>query len=810
MDHQPPDTEATPEATGAPDATDAAGDEGSRFAAFRASRSWRIARWPILAGAVLVIGAAIGLAAVYASVELPAEPPSVESSVILDTNGEEIAILQKDGLRVPVELDEVAPVVVDALIAAEDRRFRDHGGIDPIGMVRAVVANLRGGNQGGSTLTQQLVKNSYLDRERTITRKVREAILSIKLEREADKDEILERYLNTVYFGRGTYGIEAAARVYFDTSAADLDLAQAALLVGLLRAPESADPTENPGEAERRRQTVLDAMVETGDIPERRARRAGNRDLGATPVPSPVTLTAGVAPHFVEWVRAEAIERFGTEAVYGGGLRITTTLDLDDQRAAEEAVAAVLDQPGDPQAALVGLGRDGAVRAYVGGRDFDELQVDLARGAEGGGTGRQPGSTFKAFVLAAALEQDIPLGTPYPGPASLDVETPDGPYEVENYGGQGFGTIDLEDATADSVNTVYAQLAQDVGPQSVVDTAERAGITSPMEPHASLVLGTSEVSVLELADSYLTFARDGEQVDPWAIARVEDADGDVVFEAEEPFADRAVAEGPARAVTHALRRVLADGTGTAAALDRPVAGKTGTTQDNGDAWFVGYTPDYAAAVWLGHPEGSGTPMSDVRGGPVTGGGLPAEIWRLFMERALADIEPRDFEPPPDDLLRAPEPPAGTLTVEPAAVDPGETVTVSGSGFEDCVDGWHVTLEPGGVSSPVEEDSESSERSARLRVPDDAAPGRATITARCDIGTGETAAGEATLEVLGPPETTTTEAPPPPDQPDEPEVDQTEEQELPEAPDASDVIDPEELEDQPGNRGNGRGGGNDDD
>jgi penicillin-binding protein 1A len=640
-----------PAAEPAPTAAVATAAAPGRLRRFRRSRAWRIGRWPVFAGVALSLVLVTGFAVLYVTVELPDDPPQLQSSVILDASGNEIAVLQKDGLRVAVDLDDVAPVAIDALLAAEDRRFYDHDGIDPVGIGRAFVSNLRGGGtQGGSTLTQQLVKNSYLGTERTVTRKVREAVLSIKLEQRADKDDILDRYLNTVYFGRGTYGIEAAANVYFDTTAAELDLHEAALLVGLLRAPETADPELAPDEATRRRDTVLSSMAATGAVTAEEAEAARDLPLGATDARNPVTLTAGVAAHFVEWVRADAIERFGAEVVYGGGLRITTTLDLADQQAAEMTIAGALDAPDDPQAGLVSLDRSGAIRAYVGGRDFDGLQVDLVRGAMGGGTGRQPGSTFKTFVLATALEQGIPLGTTYPAPATTTIDTDEGPYEVANYGRRGFGTVDLVAATADSVNTAYAHLAQDVGPEEVVDMAGRLGVTTEMAPNASLVLGTSEVSVLDMANAYLTLAREGDRVEPWAIARIEDPSGRVLFEAGEPDGERVLDEEPARAVTHALQQVIEDGTGTAARLDRPAAGKTGTTQGHGDAWFAGYTPDHAAVVWLGYPEGSARPMDDVHGGPVTGGGIPARIWQGFMSAALVDVEPAEFTPPPDELL----------------------------------------------------------------------------------------------------------------------------------------------------------------
>jgi penicillin-binding protein 1A len=656
----PPDQPPTPRPEPAPPA--AAGTQatgGGRWTRLRAqldegrqTRAWRVARWPALALLGLVALGLLTIGVIYATVELPDELPPVESAIVYDANGEELAAFQQDGLRVEVTRAEVAPVVIDALIAAEDRRFYDHGGIDPVGLGRAIVNNVRGRDtQGGSTITQQLVKNTYLSHERSVTRKVREAVLAFKLERRDDKDHILERYLNTVYFGRGAYGIEAAARIYFDSTAKDLDTAQAALLIGLLRAPETADPVTQPEEAATRRATVLQAMVATDAITSEEAEAAERAPMDVTPSQRPTTLTAGVAPHFVEWVRHEAIARFGEDVVYSGGLRITTTLDLTDQRAAEMAVAAALDDPDDPQVAMVGLDRSGAVRAYVGGRDFGALQVDLARGAAGGGSGRQPGSTFKPFVLAAALEDDIPLGSRYPAPASTTLDVPGEPWEVANYGNEGFGEADLISATARSINTVYAQLALDVGPEAVVDVASRAGITTEMAAHPSIALGTPEVSPLDMASAYLTFARDGERVEPFAIARVETTSGEVLFEQGEPETERAMDEGVARAVNHALQAVVSDGTGRAAHIGRPVAGKTGTTQGNGDAWFAGYTPEYAAVVWMGHPEGPERPLTDVDGRAVTGGGLPAQIWQVFMSAALDDLEPTDFAAPPRSLLR---------------------------------------------------------------------------------------------------------------------------------------------------------------
>ncbi|WP_421121623.1 transglycosylase domain-containing protein [Aquihabitans daechungensis] len=648
-----------------------------RFDRFRSTRTWRWGRWPLGALALLG-GAALALTAyLYVTVELPPAPPTLQSSVVLDAKGRPLAILAKDGVRQRVTLKNISPAVPKALVAAEDRNFYENSGIDPRGLVRAFVNNAKGQPlQGGSTITQQLVKNSYLTPERSYSRKVKEGILAIKLDRSMDKDEILERYLNTVYFGRGAYGIQTASDAYFGTKASKLTYPQAALLIGLLRAPESADPTTDPETAKARRDSVLDDLAEVGDLTRAEARAFQRTELGAKRESSIVTLRAGVGAHAVEWIRQEAVKRFGAEVVYGQGLRIHSTIDIDKQRAAEDAVRQVLDQPTDPEAALVALDSKGGVKAEVGGRDFQRLKVDLARGDAGGGGGRQPGSSFKPLVLATAIDSGTAtLGSRYSGPPSLTLDTAAGPWTVGNFGGESFGQIDLTTATAHSVNTTYAQLMLQADPNRVVETAKRLGVRTPLAPNPSLVLGTSEVSVVDIATAYSTFGRDGRRIDAHIIGRVQDADKRTIYEFTTGSGEQVIKPGTARAVNHALQEVVRDGTATAARLDRPAAGKTGTTQDYGDAWFAGYTPDFTAVVWMGYPEGPAHRMDDVRGRSVTGGSFPAEIWKRFMEAALAGVPEKDFPDVPPALLR---PPTGRPLPAPAGTRSATTAPREGS------------------------------------------------------------------------------------------------------------------------------------
>jgi 1A family penicillin-binding protein len=583
----------------------------------------------------------------YATMTLPDRPPSVQTSLILDSKGKTLSELYKDQNRVDVSLDKVSKSMQKAVIAAEDRHFYSHSGIDPVGMSRAFLHDLRGGGlQGGSTITQQLVKNTYLTPQRTIVRKFKEAVLAVKVEQQYSKHDILEQYLNTVYFGRGAYGIEKAAQVYFKRSAADLDVPQSALLAGLIRAPERADPTTAAAEAIRRRNSVLDAMVRTKAITRAVADAAIATPLGTQPRSDPNQTLQGSTAYFVAMVRHWAVEKFGERVAFGGGLHIETTLDSDVQAAADDAVRAVLNKPDDPDAAVVSMTNDGAVLAMIGGKDFQTSQVNLATNS----VRPQAGSTFKPFVLAAALNHDIPVTQTFAGPKELTVDF-DGfpPYKVQNFGNESFGQIDLTAATAHSVNTYFAQLAAKVSLPDIAETAHDLGIETKFRVVPSMALGSANVSPYEMLRAYMTFANRGERITPYFVQRVTDADGHELYHAQ-TRRQRVYPEDYADVVNEILTHVVTEGTGRAAAIGRPVAGKTGTTNDNLSAWFIGYTPKVGTAVWMGYGADYKRPMDNVHGRQVTGGSFPAQIWQRFMKALVVNRDTGKFTEPNPDLL----------------------------------------------------------------------------------------------------------------------------------------------------------------
>ncbi len=571
-----------------------------------------------------------------------ATPASLaESSRVLAADGSVLTSVHAEENRETVPLDRMPRTLLDAVVAIEDERFWHHKGVDTRSVARALYADAREGMvaEGGSTITQQYVKNRVVGPERDVRRKVKEATLAYQLERRYSKERILELYLNTIYLGNGAYGVEAAARRYFGSGVDRLSLGQAALLAGLIQAPSRTDPFERADAAADRRQVVLDKMVALGRITPAQAAGARSEPLV---VPRPVQETYP-APHFVERVKRFVLDdpRFGAtpearqNLLFKGGLRIFTTLDRTKQAQAEQAVARVLNQPArDPSAALVSLEPGtGYVRALVGGRDFfgggPQASFDLAT------QGRRPaGSAFKPFVLAAALQAGIPPTTVYDAPPRLVVPLPGQRWEVENYEGQGGGRMNLVEATASSVNTVYAQLILDVGPSEAVATAARMGITSPLEPYPSAVLGTNDVTPLEMAAAYATLANRGTAVAPTFVTKVVKADGTLLYEAQ-PTPERALEQATADTEVDVLRQVVERGTGVDARIGRPAAGKTGTGQQWRDAWFVGFTPELVTSVWVGFPDRQVSMVPPTTRIRVTGGSWPAQIWQLYTTAALA-------------------------------------------------------------------------------------------------------------------------------------------------------------------------------
>jgi penicillin-binding protein 1A len=553
-----------------------------------------------------------------------------------------LAVLRGSESRILVESDEISPVMKQAIVAVEDRRFWEHQGVDIQGMARAVWADIRSQDfiQGGSTITQQFIKNQYDEQERTVSRKLREAALAWQLEQRWSKDRILTAYLNTIYFGNGAYGIEMASRVYFDKHASELNLPEAALLAGLPASPGAYDPAANPDAAKARRTTVLGLMLEQGLITA-----TDYREAEESPMPDPTAIglpgSKGRVGHFAEYVKQQLVPYYGSGTVFGGGLKIYTSIDLELQKLAHESIGKWLPGPRGPDAALVAIDpRDGRVLAMVGGESFRKSQFNLAVQGQ-----RQTGSAFKPFVLTTAIEQGISPQTVFTSEPTV-INLGDKLWSVNNYEGSYLGPIDVQEATIHSDNTVYAQLTAQVGPKNVANTAHKLGVTRPLDDYFAIGLGVEAVSPLEMARAFATLANGGQRVDgsvlgnvPRAVLRVE---GGPKADANDPVQKRVVDGNDAALVTSILQRVVTEGTGVRAALDdRPVAGKTGTTENYGDAWFVGYTPQLAVAVWVGYPDRLKPMETEFEGDPVAGGTFPALIWKTFAQKALDYLE----EPP---------------------------------------------------------------------------------------------------------------------------------------------------------------------
>jgi penicillin-binding protein 1A len=556
--------------------------------------------------------------------------------------------------REPVSLARMSRWLPTATIAIEDRRFwTRHSAIDLEAIIRAAVANYRAGKtvQGGSTLTQQLVRDRYLRAPApTLARKLKEACLAAQLEQRDSKRAILQAYLNEVYYGHHAYGAQAAAETYFSRPVSRLRLTQAALLAGLPQAPSVYDPLVHPGPARRRRDDVLAALRDSGEISAPRYLAAVRSPLQLRPTGR---YTAVTAQPFFEYSRRELVRRFGRWRAGHGGLRVATTLDPRLQRLATRAIDAWLGGPADPASAVVAISPStGAIRAMaVSAPGHRRLTFNLASQSR-----RQAGSTFKTFALTAAIEAGIPLESIWTGPSSLTIPDPrcmnaNAPWVVHNFADEASGTMTLLQATAFSVNTIFAQVVLQVGPERVVDAARRMGIASPLQPVCSIALGPEGVSPLEMTDAFATLAARGIHHPPQALARVTNVDG-AVLAGLAHRAPRALPSSVADRVTYALAGVVRAGTGTAAALDRPVAGKTGTAEGFKDAWFCGFVPQLATCVWVGYPQAE-LPLLNLDGfGQVVGGSIPARIWHDFMAPAVSGMPVRPLPTPSADQLRA--------------------------------------------------------------------------------------------------------------------------------------------------------------
>ena len=607
-----------------------------------------------------------------------------DASKVVARDGADVGLLGTEQ-RDPVRLDQLPPHVTRAVLAAEDADFYSHSGVDPSAVFRAMVNSARGQTQGGSTITQQLAKLNYVGSDRTFLRKFKEVLYASKLEGRYSKDQLLERYINQVYFGEGAYGIALASQAFFGVPPEKLTPAQAATLTGKIRSPNGLDPYKDPATVQSRRDQVLRNMGKHGwlggaELESAMAsplgvgpRKAGGRGVGS----------ATKAPDFVAFVGREAatIDALGStedarrNQAFTGGYTIETTVDLKATDAAVESVKAILGAEGDPTTAIASVEPgNGAIRVLFGGLD-PNLEFDPASQGR-----RQPGSSFKPFVYLAMLKAGIDPRSQFDSSSPQTLRCNSAPWTVNNFEGEGRGMIDVEEAMTRSVNVVFAQLMTKVSPGDVRDVAVKAGISREAltPPECAMALGglRNGVSPLEQASAFATFAAKGVAAEPYAIVRIKDRRGNVVYE-RKPKTTQAFRDKEAGVVNAALKRVVEGGTGRAAGIGRPLAGKTGTSENFGNAWFVGYTPQLSTAVWVGRPEGD-TPMRGVRGINVTGGSFPARIFSQYMRAALAGVPAADlYTASVDELslkstVSAPPAPSTTLESTTTTTEPPAT------------------------------------------------------------------------------------------------------------------------------------------
>ena len=641
----------------------------------------------------------------------PTKPGASQVSHLLDASGHEFGQFHAFGENIPVAEQDIPAVLDHAVISSEDRHFYDEGALSVTSTMRALLANIRGTVQGGSTITQQYAKNAYTNGQRTLVRKFQEAILAAQVSRQLPKHEILFRYLSTIYFGEGAYGVGAASQAYFRKPVSQLDASEAATLAGLIPAPSLYDPLVSPDLAEHRRVVVLGLMRDQHYLtPDDYAAALAEHLMPASQVKYPVPATVFYPPqqpqiaypYFEDYVQRYLLAKLGPGEVFHGGLKVQTTLDPAAQSAAEATVGKQLFGTKPPlDMSLVSVEPStGYVKALVGGRDYGASQVNLALGGcparppptiqevvtptcwdggtvIGGGGGRQPGSAFKVFTLATALSKGFLPSKTYPAPQTYQVPNCQGPgCTIHNAEGQGGPPASIASATWASINTVYAQIIRDTGVRDVADLAKRMGITSalynPQEYGLSYTLGVIGVSPLDMASAYGTFDNHGVRIEPTPVIKVTDSSGKVLLDNSHSNGDQVVSRPVADNVTDILKGVITQGTGNPNAnIGRPAAGKTGTTEGFHDAWFVGYTPTLSTAVWMGDSDSETRSLTDIKGvGQVYGGTIPAQVWHDFMTQALQNVPVTDFSQPP---------PLTPPTTEPQGVSQGSQQTPAQTG-----------------------------------------------------------------------------------------------------------------------------------
>ncbi|MEA2556692.1 MAG: penicillin-binding protein [Actinomycetota bacterium] len=628
----------------------------------------------VLVPILLVSSVAGALVYAYSKLTLAKPLPPIQTSYLYARDGTLLTSLHGEVDRQIIPFTQMPDSLKNAVIAVEDHSFYSHPGVDVVGVIRAAYTDLvkRQTVQGASTITEQLVKNLYAGTiekqadgssvyvvpDRTIKEKIREALLAVKLENVLGKDQILAKYLNTIYFGHGAYGAEAAAQTYWHEDASKLTLAQSATLAGLISSPTLFDPIDHPADSKSRRNYALDQMAHYGFIPQTKANQAKAKpccDIPDIAKRGSTFGTPGQSEYFVDYAKRYLIQKYGSATVFGGGLKVTTTIDMSMQKAAEDTISKYLPSSTDPSAALVSIDpQTGEILAMVGGKNWQKSQLNLAlSGAKGfGGSGRQAGSAFKIFTLATAMKEHYNLNAYWEGPSSISIDDPtcnnkDGtPWNPSNSSDEESGRFSLKAATAYSVNTVFAQLVSQIGPDKVVETANDMGIQSKLGAFCSVTLGSVGVNPLEMTNAYATLAAEGVRHYATPLLQVKAHGGHVVGS----VASRGKQVIPANAanlVTYALEGVLTYGTASDNGLTgRPAAGKTGTAQNYVDAWFCGYTPQLATCVWMGYPESDSRPMNYVEGvGPVFGGTIPAAIWQDYMNQVLNGMPVLPFTQP---------------------------------------------------------------------------------------------------------------------------------------------------------------------